>query len=86
VFLSRFDAIVLLRDLGVDELVPILLESPDSGNRQARTYFETRGIRLTLSHAAVCRIAGVLAASVRGSPPPASRASAPAPCARSSTA
>ena len=30
-FLSRFDAVVLLRDLGVDELVRIFLEAPESG-------------------------------------------------------
>lgn len=56
-FLSRFDAMVLLDDLGVDELARIFLESPDSGYQQSRAYFESRGLRLTLSPAAVQRIA-----------------------------
>lgn len=60
-FLSRFDAVVLLEDLGVDELVRIFLESPDSGYRQTRAYFESRGVRLTLSPAAVRRIAAAAA-------------------------
>lgn len=56
-FLSRFDAMVLLADLTVDELVRIFLEIPDSGYRQARAYFESRGLHLALSPAAVRRIA-----------------------------
>jgi ATP-dependent protease Clp ATPase subunit len=48
---------VLLDDLGVDELARIFLESPDSGYQQSRAYFESRGLRLTLSPAAVQRIA-----------------------------
>ena len=64
-FLSRFDAVVLLRDLGVDELVQIFLESPDSGYRQTRAYFEARGLRLTLSPGAVRRIAAAAARQPR---------------------
>jgi ATP-dependent Clp protease ATP-binding subunit ClpX len=56
-FISRFDAVVLLRDLGVEELTRIFLESPDSGYRQAREFFSTRGVRLALSPAAVAKIA-----------------------------
>ncbi len=56
-FLSRFDAVVLLADLTVDELVRIFLETPDSGYRQARDYFESRSLRLALSPAAVRRVA-----------------------------
>lgn len=56
-FLSRFDAVVLLADLTVDELVRIFLEIPDSGYYHARSYFKSRGIELTLSPAAVQRIA-----------------------------
>ena len=56
-FLSRFDAVVLLEDLGVDELVKIFLESPESGLRQSKAYFDSRGVRLTLSPDAVRRIA-----------------------------
>ncbi|MFP3940056.1 MAG: AAA family ATPase [Thermoanaerobaculia bacterium] len=56
-FLSRFDAVVLLEDLGVDELARIFLESPESGYHQTRAYFESRGVRLALSPAAVRRIA-----------------------------
>jgi ATP-dependent Clp protease ATP-binding subunit ClpX len=56
-FLSRFDAVVLLADLTVDELVRIFLETPDSGYRQARAYFASRGLKLALSPAAVRHIA-----------------------------
>ncbi len=56
-FLSRFDAVVLLEDLGVEELTKIFLESPESGLRQTREYFDSQGIRLALSPAAVRRIA-----------------------------
>ncbi|HEX9736310.1 MAG TPA: AAA family ATPase [Thermoanaerobaculia bacterium] len=56
-FLSRFDAVVLLADLTVDELVRIFLETPDSGFHQARSYFESRGLRLALSPAAVRTVA-----------------------------
>jgi hypothetical protein len=56
-FLSRFDAQVLLEDLGEDELVKIFLETPDSAFHQSRAYFESRGIHLALSPAAVRRIA-----------------------------
>ncbi len=56
-FLSRFDAVVLLADLTVDELVRIFLETPDSGFHQARAYFESRGLKLALSPSAVRRIA-----------------------------
>lgn len=56
-FLSRFDAVVLLADLSIDELVRIFLEVPDSGYHQARAYFESRGMHLALSPAAVRRIA-----------------------------
>ena len=56
-FLSRFDAMVLLADLTVDELVRIFLEIPDSGYSQAQAYFESRGLHLALSPAAVRRIA-----------------------------
>jgi len=64
-FLSRFDAVVLLRDLGVDELTRIFLESPESGYQQARTYFQSRGVRLALSPAAVRRIADAAALQPR---------------------
>ncbi len=56
-FLSRFDAVVLLRDLGPDELVRIFLENRDSGYRQARDYFASQGIELAMSPAAVRRVA-----------------------------
>jgi len=56
-FLSRFDAVVLLSDLTVDELVRIFLETPDSGYRQAKSYFDSRGLHLALSPDAVRRIA-----------------------------
>jgi ATP-dependent Clp protease ATP-binding subunit ClpX len=56
-FLSRFDAVVLLPDLGQDELVRIFLETPESAFHQSRSYFESRGIHLAISPAAVRRIA-----------------------------
>ena len=56
-FLSRFDAVVLLPDLGQDELVRIFLETPDSAFHQSRSYFESRGIHLAISPAAVRRVA-----------------------------
>lgn len=56
-FLARFDAVVLLRDLGVDELVAIFLDSPDSAYLQSRAYFASRGIHLALSPNAVRWIA-----------------------------
>jgi ATP-dependent Clp protease ATP-binding subunit ClpX len=56
-FLSRFDAVVLLQDLGQDELVRIFLETPESAFHQSRAYFESSGIHLAISPAAVRRIA-----------------------------
>ncbi len=56
-FLSRFDAVILLNDLGEDELVRIFLETPDSGLPQARQYFAAQGVSLAISPAAVRRIA-----------------------------
>lgn len=56
-FLSRFDAVVLLEDLTVDHLVKVFLETPDSAFHQSRAYFESRGIHLAVSPAAVRRIA-----------------------------
>ena len=56
-FLSRFDAVVLLNDLSIDELVRIFLEAPDSAYHQTRAYFASRDIHLALSPTAVRRIA-----------------------------
>jgi ATP-dependent protease Clp ATPase subunit len=56
-FLSRFDAVVLLEDLTVDHLVKVFLETPDSAFHQSLAYFESRGIHLAVSPAAVRRIA-----------------------------
>lgn len=56
-FLSRFDAMVLLEDLTVDHLVKIFVESGESSLHQSRRYFESRGIHLAVSPAAVRRIA-----------------------------
>ena len=56
-FLARFDAVVLLADLGIKELMHIFVKTPDSGYRQARAYFHSRGIRLVLTKRAVHRIA-----------------------------
>jgi ATP-dependent Clp protease ATP-binding subunit ClpX len=64
-FLSRFDAVVLLHDLGVEHLVRIFLESPDSALHQARAYFESRGQHLALSPAAARRVAAEAARQPR---------------------
>jgi ATP-dependent Clp protease ATP-binding subunit ClpX len=56
-FLSRFDAVVLLHDLGEDDLVRIFLETPESAFHQSLSYFESRGIHLAVSPAAVRRVA-----------------------------
>jgi len=56
-FLSRFDAVVLLDDLGEQELLSIFLNSPESGFHQARDYFDAVGVDLAISPAAVRRIA-----------------------------
>ena len=56
-FLARFDAWVLLEDLGEDELVKIFLDSPDSGLHQSQAYFARLGIKLALSPAAARRVA-----------------------------
>src|SRR5436309_4574749 len=56
-FLSRFDAVVLLDDLTPEELVRIFLDTSDSAYHQTRAYFDSRGIHLALSPAAVRRIA-----------------------------
>jgi ATP-dependent Clp protease ATP-binding subunit ClpX len=64
-FLSRFDAVVLLRDLDVDELVRIFLEAPESGLSLARDYFASQGKHLALSPAAARRIAGEAARQPR---------------------
>jgi ATP-dependent Clp protease ATP-binding subunit ClpX len=56
-FLSRFDARIVLNDLGEDELVKIFLENDDSSLKQSEAFFDSRGIRLAISPAAVRRIA-----------------------------
>ena len=56
-FLSRYDAVVLLSDLTVEELERIFLTVPDSGYHMARAYFKSRGLNLLLSKKAVYRIA-----------------------------
>jgi ATP-dependent Clp protease ATP-binding subunit ClpX len=64
-FLSRFDAVVLLNDLSQDELVRIFLETPESAYHQSRAYFESRGVHLAVSPAAVRRIASEAARQPR---------------------
>lgn len=64
-FLSRFDAVVLLADLTVEELVRIFLESPDSGLQQAKEYFATFDKQVVLSPAAARRIAAAAARQPR---------------------
>ena len=56
-FLSRFDAIVLLQSLGIEQLIRIFLEAPDSSYLQSKAYFESQGIDFAISPQAVQRIA-----------------------------
>jgi len=56
-FLSRFDAVVLLNDLQVDQLVKIFLEAPESGYQLTKEYLATCDVHLALSPAAARRIA-----------------------------
>ncbi len=64
-FLARFDAVVLLEDLGIDELVKIFLENPDSGFQQTRAWFASRGVQLAISPDAVRAIARAAASQPR---------------------
>ena len=64
-FLSRFDAVVLLEDLRIEELLKIFLESPDSGLSQARGYFTSRGVTLAISANASRAIAAAAARQPR---------------------
>jgi len=64
-FLSRFESIILLEPLSVDELVKIFLSRPEIGLEQARAYFAQHGINLAVSPAAVRRIAKVAAEQPR---------------------
>jgi ATP-dependent Clp protease ATP-binding subunit ClpX len=64
-FLARFDAVVLLEDLGVDELVKIFLDNPDSGFQQTRAWFASRGIQFAISPDAVRAIARAAARQPR---------------------
>lgn len=56
-FLSRFDSVVLLEDLGEEQLAKIFLDTPDSGYHQTREYFEQRGLKLVVSPSAVRAVA-----------------------------
>lgn len=56
-FLARFDAVVLLTDLTVEELMHIFVKIPDSSYFQARDYFKSRGYKLAMTKEAVHRIA-----------------------------
>jgi ATP-dependent Clp protease ATP-binding subunit ClpX len=64
-FLARFDSIVLLEDLGEEQLVKIFLETPDSGYAQTKAYFESRGIQVAISPHAVRAIAAAAARQPR---------------------
>jgi ATP-dependent Clp protease ATP-binding subunit ClpX len=56
-FLSRFEGVVLLEPLSVEQLMHIFLESPDSAYLHSRAFFASRDIRLAVSPAAVRAIA-----------------------------
>lgn len=56
-FLARFDAVILLSDLTISELMHIFVKTPDSGYHQTKAYFHSLGLKLLLSKKAVHRIA-----------------------------
>jgi len=56
-FLSRFDAVVLLNTLEIDELIRIFLDSPDSAYQQAQAFFASQGMELVMSPGAVREVA-----------------------------
>ncbi len=56
-FMSRFDNVVLLRDLDVEVLREILLHSLDSPYNRSRRYFEVMDIRLDIEDLAAALIA-----------------------------
>jgi ATP-dependent Clp protease ATP-binding subunit ClpX len=56
-FIARFDNVVLLRDLDVDVLREILLESLDSPFVRSRSYFDVMDIHLELEDLAAAMIA-----------------------------
>ena len=64
-FLSRFDSVVLLEDLGPEELLKIFLNTPDSSLKAAQQYFESQQVRLAVSPAALHLIARQAAAQPR---------------------
>jgi ATP-dependent Clp protease ATP-binding subunit ClpX len=64
-FLSRFDAVVLLENLGEDELLKILAEGTNSGLRQSQAYFASFGVKLEVTEGAARRIAGEAARQPR---------------------
>jgi ATP-dependent Clp protease ATP-binding subunit ClpX len=56
-FISRFDAVVLLEALGVDDLLRIFATGADAGLRQSTAYFKSQGIKLEVTEQAARRIA-----------------------------
>jgi ATP-dependent Clp protease ATP-binding subunit ClpX len=64
-FLSRFDAVVLLEDLGEEELARIFTDTPESGFHQTRAFFESRGVKLAISPNAIEAIARAAALQPR---------------------
>ncbi len=64
-FLSRFDATVVLEDLGPDELLKIFLSSSDSPLGRARKFFAALGAELVLSPEAARAVAEAAAREPR---------------------
>jgi len=56
-FISRFDAVVLLEPLAVDDLLRIFVTGADAGLRQSAAYFKSQGIKLEVTEQAARRIA-----------------------------
>jgi ATP-dependent Clp protease ATP-binding subunit ClpX len=56
-FLSRFDAVVLLENLGEEDLLRIFNEGVESGLRQSQAYFASLGFKLEVTAQAARRIA-----------------------------
>jgi ATP-dependent Clp protease ATP-binding subunit ClpX len=64
-FMSRFDNVVLLRDLDVHVLKDILLHSVDSPFNRSKQYFEVMKISLEIEDMAAAMVAEVAAKNIR---------------------
>ena len=64
-FLSRFDSVMMLDDLGAEELVVIFRDTADAIWPQAVAYFRNMGVTLSITDEAALRIADIAAGKNR---------------------